>query len=97
MKKKKNNKNREEKIAKFFFRFREFFSIEVVYMKSRLRMQSFMIIGQGVPEIRGGDTQTDLGIYYIDDNVFVLEQQNISRAFVVMNVIKTFSFYMLVR
>ena len=44
--KKKNRQN-------FFFDFPKFFSIEVVYMKSRLRMQNFMIIGQGVPEIQG--------------------------------------------
>ena len=57
-----NTENLKKKIAKFLFRFHDFFSIEVVYMKSRLRMQSFMIIGQGVPKIQGvTDKQTQVG------------------------------------
>ena len=44
-----------------------YFSIEMVYIKSRLHMQSFMVIGQGVPEIQGvTHGQTNLRIYYID-------------------------------
>ena len=35
----------------FFFEFPKFFSVEIFHMMSRLRMQSFMIIGGGVPEI----------------------------------------------
>ena len=36
-------------------------------MMSTLRMQFYMIIGQGVPEIQGvTHTHTDLRIYYID-------------------------------
>ena len=52
--KKKNRQN-------FFFDFPKFFSIEVVYMKSRLHTQNFTIIGQGVPEIRGVDGHTQFG------------------------------------
>ena len=36
---------------------------------SRLRMQNFTIIGQGIPELGGGHTHghTDLRIYYIEE------------------------------
>ena len=62
-KKKNLKKNRQN----FFFDFPKFFSIEVVYMRSRLRMQNFMIIGQGVPEIQGvTHGQNQSGIHYID-------------------------------
>ena len=56
-------KNLTKKIGKKFKKQKEivkFFSVEIFHMMSRLRMQSFMIIGQGVPEKRGGtDTHTD--------------------------------------
>ena len=59
----KKKKNREN----FFFEFSKIFSVEIFHMMSRLRMQNFTIIGQGVPEIRGGtDKHTNLRIYYID-------------------------------
>ena len=45
---KKIEKNREKN---FFFDFPKFFSVEIFHMMSRLRMQSFNIIGQVVPEI----------------------------------------------
>ena len=47
---KKKKKNREN----FFFEFSKIFSVEIFHMMSRLRVQNFTIIGQGVPEIRGG-------------------------------------------
>ena len=54
----KKKKNRE----KFFFEFLKFFSVEIFHMMSILRIQNFTIIGQGVPEIRGGtDKQTQVG------------------------------------
>ena len=60
MKKKNLEKNRENFFKMFFFfDFPRNFSVEIFYMISILRMQNNMIIGQGVPEIRGGtDTQT---------------------------------------
>ena len=36
----------------FFFDFPKFFSVEIFYLMSRLRMQNFSIISQGVPEIQ---------------------------------------------
>ena len=35
----------------FGFWILRFFSVEIFHLKSRLRMQKYMIIGQGVPEI----------------------------------------------
>ena len=45
----------------FFFDFPNFFSVEIFHMMSRLRMQNFPVIGQGVPEIfvRTSDRQTN--------------------------------------
>ena len=40
--------NKEKKKCTFF---RNFFFVEIFYMMSRLCMQNFMIISQGVPEI----------------------------------------------
>ena len=46
-------------------------------MMSRLRIQNFTIIGQGVPELRGGtNTHTDLRIYYIDDQIDLYKIEN---------------------
>ena len=66
-------------MTKNFFDFAKFFSIEVVYMMSRLRMQNFMIIGQGVPAVEVvTDKQTNLRIYYIDfQNLFNPESRGI--------------------
>ena len=55
-------KNRQ----KFFFEFSIFFSVEIFHMMSTLRMQSFMIIGLGVPEIRGGTDRRTNYFRYID-------------------------------
>ena len=65
---KKKKKIEKEKIVIIFFSiFRNFFSVEIFHLMSRLRKQNFMIIGQGVPEISvRTDTHTNLRIYYID-------------------------------
>ena len=57
----KSRKFWKKKSRNFFFSiFQNFFSVEIIYMMSRLRTQNFTIIGQGVPEIQGvTDTQTD--------------------------------------
>ena len=47
-------KNREIFFEIFFSDFPKKFSVEIFHMISILRMQFFAIIGQGVPEIRGG-------------------------------------------
>ena len=71
--KKKFEKNREN----FFFDFPKFFSVEIFHMMnmmSRLRIQNFAIIGQGVPEI---SVRTDTRTNYfsnIDVRSTVFEQ-----------------------
>ena len=59
MRKKFSKKIRENFFFFDFFRI-FFFSVEIFHMMCRLCMQSFMTLGQTVPEIRGWtDTQTD--------------------------------------
>ena len=51
-KKKSELKKIREKFRNLFFRFfRNFFSVEIFHTMCRLRMQSFMALGQTVPEI----------------------------------------------
>ena len=51
----------------FFFRFSKIFFRKNLYLKIEWgTVQNFPIIGQGVPEIRGVDGQSQSRIYYID-------------------------------
>ena len=66
----KNSLSKFQKIEKnFFFDLTEFFLLEIFHITFKLRMQSFIIIGQGVSEMQGqtpgqtqdGDLWTKLG------------------------------------
>ena len=66
------NKKKSGKLAKFF-------SVEIFHMMSRLRIQNFMIIGHGVPELRGGtNTHTN---YFSNIDTFLCFHRRDERAF----------------
>ena len=56
----------------FFFDFPKFFSVEIFHMMSRLRMQNFMTIGQGVSALRMvTDTRTN---YFSNIDIMIVKR-----------------------